>query len=77
VGVESFVSAVVTGIVIGGLGRLLSPSSGRMGCLLTLLIGITASLVGSILAIALGAGWVLTLVLQIAVAAVLVALVRV
>lgn len=73
----TLVSAVVTGLVIGGLGRLMSPSSGRMGCLLTMLIGLAASMLGSIVAIALGVGWVATLVIQVVVAAVLVSLVRV
>ena len=73
----TLVSAVVTGLVIGALGRALSPSTARMGCLLTMLIGIAASMLGSIVAIGLHVGWVATIVIQVVVAAVLVSLVRV
>lgn len=71
-----FFSAIVVGLVIGGLGRLVVPGRQPIGCLLTILLGIVGSVAGLALAHAAGIGWwLLVLVLQVAVAAVGVALV--
>lgn len=71
-----FFSAIVVGLVIGGLGRLVVPGRQPIGCLLTILLGIVGSVAGLGLAHAAGIGWwLLVLVLQVAVAAVGVVLV--
>ncbi len=52
--VDGFLSAIVVGLVIGALGRLLVPGRQRIGCLLTIVVGILAALLGSLLAGAVG-----------------------
>ncbi|WP_322767142.1 MULTISPECIES: GlsB/YeaQ/YmgE family stress response membrane protein [unclassified Frankia] len=68
-------SAVVTGIVIGTLARMIVPGRQAIGCLMTILVGLVGAAIGLIVASGIDAGWVLTLVLQVAVAAVLVTVV--
>ncbi|MFE1263261.1 GlsB/YeaQ/YmgE family stress response membrane protein [Streptomyces albogriseolus] len=73
--IDGIISALVIGIVIGVLGRLVVPGRQRIGILWTILIGIAAALIGSALASALGVAdtngvdWVEWLI-QIALAAV-------
>ena len=70
------IGALVVGLFVGALGRLVVPGRQPIGCLLTLLLGIVGSIAG--LAIADAAGvtwWLLVLACQVAVAAVGVALV--
>ncbi|MDX3644777.1 GlsB/YeaQ/YmgE family stress response membrane protein [Streptomyces sp. MB09-02B] len=52
--IDGIISAIVIGIVIGVLGRLVVPGRQRVGILLTILVGIVAALIGS--AIAAGVG---------------------
>lgn len=52
--ITSIISAVVIGIVIGVLGRLVVPGRQRIGILLTILVGIGAALIGSAIAAAFG-----------------------
>ncbi|MGX1128462.1 putative membrane protein YeaQ/YmgE (transglycosylase-associated protein family) [Streptomyces glaucescens] len=72
--ISGIISALVIGIVIGVLGRLVVPGRQRIGILWTILVGIVAALLGSALAAALGVGdtngvdWVEWLI-QIALAA--------
>ncbi|MEV5315549.1 MULTISPECIES: GlsB/YeaQ/YmgE family stress response membrane protein [unclassified Streptomyces] len=72
--ISGIISALVIGIVIGVLGRLVVPGRQRIGILWTILVGIVAALIGSALAAALGVGdtdgvdWVEWLI-QIALAA--------
>ncbi|MFD7407120.1 GlsB/YeaQ/YmgE family stress response membrane protein [Streptomyces sp. NPDC059866] len=62
--ISSIISAVVIGIIIGVLGRLVVPGRQRIGILWTLLVGIAAALVGTAIASALdvadtdGVDWV-------------------
>lgn len=68
------ISAIVIGIVIGVLGRLVIPGRQRIGILWTILIGIVAAFIGTGIAAGLdvadtdGVDWVEWLI-QIAVAA--------
>lgn len=58
--VETILSAVLIGAVLGVLGRLLVPGRNKIGCLLTVGVGILAALAGTALAQAVGvetAGW--------------------
>jgi uncharacterized membrane protein YeaQ/YmgE (transglycosylase-associated protein family) len=68
-------SAILVGLVIGALGRLVVPGRQPIGCLLTLLLGIVGAVGGAALGRAADVdGW-LVFVLQVAVAAVGVAVV--
>lgn len=48
--VDGIISAIVIGIVIGVLGRLVVPGRQRIGILWTILVGIVAALIGSAIA---------------------------
>ncbi len=72
--IETLVGALVIGVVVGALGRLVVPGRQPIGCIFTILIGIVGALIGSWLGTRLGTGIWLTLALQVLVAAVLVAL---
>ena len=60
----------VTGLIIGALGRLVLPGRQEVGLLATALIGIAASLLGGILADLFDAGWIVRLLVAIALAAI-------
>ncbi|WP_328773680.1 GlsB/YeaQ/YmgE family stress response membrane protein [Streptomyces sp. NBC_00286] len=45
--ISGIISAIVIGIIIGVLGRLVVPGRQRIGVLWTILVGIAAALVGS------------------------------
>ncbi|MDN3268017.1 GlsB/YeaQ/YmgE family stress response membrane protein [Streptomyces sp. MA15] len=52
--IDGIISALVIGVVIGVLGRLVVPGRQRIGVLWTILVGIVAALIGSALAAAFG-----------------------
>lgn len=52
--IQSLFTAVLVGAVIGLLGRLLVPGKQRIGCLLTIVVGILAALAGTALSAAVG-----------------------
>jgi uncharacterized membrane protein YeaQ/YmgE (transglycosylase-associated protein family) len=74
------ISAIVVGLIVGALGRLVVPGRQDMSIWLTIAIGIVAALIGSLIASALGVGdtrgidWI-KLIIQVALAAAGVALV--
>lgn len=73
---DGFLGALLVGLVVGALGRLVVPGKQAIGCLFTILIGIVGAVVGTALARAAGIDWwVLVLAAQVAVAAVGVAVV--
>ena len=73
-------SAIVVGLIIGALGRLVVPGRQDLSIWVTIAIGIVAALIGSLIASALGVGetggidWI-KLIIQVALAAVGVGLV--
>ncbi|MEV0846191.1 GlsB/YeaQ/YmgE family stress response membrane protein [Streptomyces sp. NPDC049954] len=73
--ISGIISAIVIGIVIGVLGRLVVPGRQRIGILWTIVVGIVAAFVGALIADALdvrdtnGIDWIEWLI-QIALAAV-------
>ncbi|MFB7734382.1 GlsB/YeaQ/YmgE family stress response membrane protein [Streptomyces sp. NPDC056112] len=73
--ITGIISAIVIGLIIGVLGRLVVPGRQHIGVLWTILIGIVAALVGAAIASALGVAdtkgvdWIEWLI-QIALAAV-------
>ncbi len=50
------VAILITGLVVGGLGRLAVPGQDPMPLWLTILIGIAGSIVGGAIALSLGLG---------------------
>jgi uncharacterized membrane protein YeaQ/YmgE (transglycosylase-associated protein family) len=68
-------SAIVFGLIIGALGRLVLPGRQNIGILLTMLVGVAAALLGTLIAGALGVAntpgidWI-ELALQVGLAAV-------
>ena len=61
---------VITGLVIGALGRLVLPGQQQIGPLATALVGIGASLLGGILANIFDAGWLIQFLVAVALAAI-------
>jgi uncharacterized membrane protein YeaQ/YmgE (transglycosylase-associated protein family) len=76
-GVTGIISAIIVGAIIGALGRLVVPGKQSLGILLTILVGIVAALLGAWLAVSVldTASFVITLVIQVVLAAIGVALV--
>jgi uncharacterized membrane protein YeaQ/YmgE (transglycosylase-associated protein family) len=78
--VTGIITAIVVGLIIGALGRLVVPGKQNIPIWLTLLIGVVAAILGTLVAGALdvadtrGVDWI-ELVLQVAFAAVGVAIV--
>jgi uncharacterized membrane protein YeaQ/YmgE (transglycosylase-associated protein family) len=48
------VSAIIVGLVVGALGRLLLPGRQRIGIMLTILVGVVAAFAGTAIARAIG-----------------------
>lgn len=73
---EGILTAILAGIVIGALGRLIIPGRQAIGWILTFVLGIVGAFAGGFLAEGMGLDvWWQVFIVQIAVAAVLVALV--
>ena len=51
---DGIISAIIIGLIIGALGRLVLPGRQPIPIWLTLLIGVVAALLGSVVAAALG-----------------------
>jgi len=72
--ISGLFTAIIIGLLIGGLGRLVLPGRQRIGLLLTLFVGIVAALLGTAVASVLGVAdtggvdWI-ELVLQVGFAA--------
>ncbi|OEU98796.1 MULTISPECIES: GlsB/YeaQ/YmgE family stress response membrane protein [Streptomyces] len=73
--ISAIISALVVGVVIGALGRLVLPGRQRIGLLWTVVVGIAAAFVGTGIASGLGVAdtrgfdWI-ELLIQVALAAV-------
>jgi uncharacterized membrane protein YeaQ/YmgE (transglycosylase-associated protein family) len=65
---------VLTGLIIGALGRLVLPGRQEISLLATALVGVAASLLGGILANLFDVGWFIQLLVAILLAAVGIAL---
>lgn len=66
----TFIYAVVVGLVIGALGRLVLPGRQNIGIIWTILIGVVAALIGSAVGLALDLGTIPVLVIDVVLAAV-------
>lgn len=73
--VGGIISAIVTGLVIGFVARLVVPGKQAIGILLTLLVGLVGAFGGGFIAGTFTENFWLTLLVQVAVAAVLVVVV--
>jgi uncharacterized membrane protein YeaQ/YmgE (transglycosylase-associated protein family) len=60
----------LTGLIVGGLGRLVLPGKHGVGLLATVLVGIAASLLGGVLADLFDAGWLVRFLVAVALAAI-------
>ena len=78
--VTGIITALIVGLIIGALGRLVVPGKQNIPVWLTMLIGVVAALLGTVIARALGVAdtkgvdWI-ELLIQVALAAVGVAVV--
>jgi uncharacterized membrane protein YeaQ/YmgE (transglycosylase-associated protein family) len=72
--VSGIITAIIIGLIIGALGRLVVPGKQNIAIWLTLVIGVVAALIGTFIAQAIGVAntrgidWI-ELILQIALAA--------
>jgi uncharacterized membrane protein YeaQ/YmgE (transglycosylase-associated protein family) len=66
------VTIVIVGLIVGALARLVVPGRNPIGIGMTILLGIVGAIVGGIIGRAIHTGWLVTLLLEIAVAAALV-----
>ena len=67
-------TAILAGIVVGALGRLIIPGRQAIGWILTFALGLVGAVVGGFLAEGMDVeSWWVTLIFQVAVAAILVA----
>ena len=55
-GVAAMIGFIVAGLVIGALARLIKPGEQNIGLLMTLLLGLAGSVIGGLVANALGTG---------------------
>ncbi len=78
--ISAIISAIIVGLVVGALGRLVVPGRQNISIWVTMAIGIVAALIGTFIANALNVGntdgidWI-KLIIQVALAAVGVSLV--
>jgi uncharacterized membrane protein YeaQ/YmgE (transglycosylase-associated protein family) len=78
--ITGFITALIIGLIVGVLGRIVAPGRQNIPVWLTLVVGIVAALAGTFIAAALGVAntrgidWI-ELIIQVALAAVGVAIV--
>jgi uncharacterized membrane protein YeaQ/YmgE (transglycosylase-associated protein family) len=68
-------SLIITGLIVGALGRLIVPGRNPMSLLATIGIGIAGAVIGGLIGYVIGANLVIVFLLEIAAAALLVWLV--
>jgi uncharacterized membrane protein YeaQ/YmgE (transglycosylase-associated protein family) len=71
---SGFFSAILVGLIIGALARIVVPNSQPVGCILTVLIGIVAAAVGAAVGSAQHWNFWLILGLQVLIGAIIVAI---
>ncbi|ASU84513.1 hypothetical protein CDO52_18405 [Nocardiopsis gilva YIM 90087] len=67
--ITGIISALVVGLIIGALGRLVVPGKQAIPIWLTLILGIIAAFVGGAIAAVFTTFWLLVLIVQVLVAA--------
>ena len=73
--IDSILSGLGAGIVIGLIARIIVPSMQPIGCLMSILIGVVGGAAGGLIGSAANWGFWLTFATQIVIAAILVAIV--
>ena len=73
-GTGGIISAIIAGLIIGALARLVLPGRQPLGILLTLLVGVVGAFVGGAVADGFTTSFWITLLVQVIVAVVLVAI---
>jgi uncharacterized membrane protein YeaQ/YmgE (transglycosylase-associated protein family) len=63
------ISAVISGLIIGALGRLAVPGPNPMSIGMTILVGVAGAFIGGLIGYLLGAGGFITFILEVLVAA--------
>ncbi|HET7529654.1 MAG TPA: GlsB/YeaQ/YmgE family stress response membrane protein [Mycobacteriales bacterium] len=69
------IGLIIGGLIIGAIARLIVPGRNPIGILMTIGLGVVGSLVGGLVAHAIGAGALIAFIVGVIVAAILVALV--
>lgn len=67
--ITGIISAIVVGLIIGALGRLVVPGKQHLPIWLTLILGIVAAFIGGWIASFFTTMWLVVLIVQILVAA--------
>ncbi|MEU0493076.1 GlsB/YeaQ/YmgE family stress response membrane protein [Nocardiopsis sp. NPDC006139] len=67
--ITGIISAIVVGLIIGALGRLVVPGKQHLPIWLTLILGIVAAFIGGWIASFFTTMWLIVLIVQILVAA--------
>jgi uncharacterized membrane protein YeaQ/YmgE (transglycosylase-associated protein family) len=70
--ISYIISLIVTGLIVGAVARLVVPGRNPMSILATIGVGVVGALVGGLIAGLIGVGWVITIILEVALAALLV-----
>ncbi|GAA1074947.1 GlsB/YeaQ/YmgE family stress response membrane protein [Nocardiopsis metallicus] len=70
--ITGIISALIVGLIIGALGRLVVPGKQHLPIWLTLLLGIVAALLGGWIASFFTGVWLFVLIIQVLVAAAIV-----
>lgn len=68
-GIDGIISALVVGLIIGALGRLVVPGKQHLPIWLTIVIGIVSAFIGSAIAAIFTSFWLFVLLVQVLVAA--------
>ena len=69
---DTIIGALVIGLFIGALARLVVPGKQDIGILMTIVVGLVGTFIGLFIGAGIGAGRVLTFILEVAVGAALV-----
>lgn len=67
--ITGIISAIIVGLIIGALGRLVVPGKQHLPIWLTLILGIVAAFIGGWIASFFTTMWVIVLIVQVLVAA--------
>jgi uncharacterized membrane protein YeaQ/YmgE (transglycosylase-associated protein family) len=70
--ITGIISAIIVGLIVGALGRLVVPGKQSMGIILTFVLGLIGAFVGLFIGDAISNSWFVIIILQVAIAALLV-----
>src|SRR5512135_2744739 len=62
--ITGIISALIVGLIVGALGRLVVPGANPMGILLTILLGIVGAIIGGFIGAAITSSWIIIFILQ-------------